>query len=181
MEVLMWLLILGRHSLNVLPKLKDNILEAMKEVITNILKPTTLLSFEIGFKNKYSSQILPIFLIGILWLYSQNFTFFFFSFITALICCRAFVFWSFGKCSKWGEATKDRWCVPGSFGADSLRDLNPAGLHRRRLDTAGVNDEPVKLFTGLSSAFVKKKKNKIKKVRQILRCSGNTKNTHFLL
>lgn len=62
----MWLLILGRHSLNVLPKLKDNILEAMKEVITNILKPTTLLSFEIGFKNKYSSQILPIFLIGIL-------------------------------------------------------------------------------------------------------------------
>lgn len=51
---------------------------------------------------------------------------------------------------------KDRWCVPGSFGADSLRDLNPAGLHRRRLDTAGVNDEPVKLFTGLSSAFVKK-------------------------
>lgn len=41
--------------------------------------------------------------------------------------------------------------------ADSLRDLNPAGLHRRRLDTAGVNDELVKLFTGLSSAFVKKK------------------------
>lgn len=164
MGSLMRKVILGRQCLNALPKLKDNILEALKKVIANILKQTLFIQWKIHLviwtwceKQVFSPES-GDFILKIVLHFSSS---------TALICRHVFVFWSLGKCSKRGEATKvDRWCVPGSFGVDLLRYEI-----QWRLNTAEVDDKLVKPLTGLSSTFVKT-------IRQFWG-AVETQNTHF--
>lgn len=94
----MRMLILGRHSLNALPKLKDNILEPEKKSSAKANFVSTMaphghaekytLEFETGVKNKSSLPESGDFILKIVLPFSSS---------TPLICCRVFVFWSFGK------------------------------------------------------------------------------------